>query len=132
MAVARAAAEAGIGVSRPLSDVRYDFVFDFGRTLARVQCKWALRRGDVVMVRCRTCRRSRDGLVHGRYSGDEIDAFAGYCAEIDRCFYLPFAKFARAAAVQLRLAPARNNQRLRINWADDFDFSRLHLGALGP
>jgi hypothetical protein len=32
--------------------------------------------------------------------------------------------------VQLRLSPTHNNQQLKINWADDYDFA-ARLGALG-
>ena len=30
---------------------------------------------------------------------------------------------AERPTIQLRIAPARNNQKRRINWADDFDFA---------
>jgi hypothetical protein len=132
-AIAHAAVKAGIGVLRPLADERYDFVFDLKTRFVRIQCKWAVRIADVVSVRCRTCRRARSGLVHGRYTADEIDAFAAYCFELDRCFYLPIEFVAERVAIHLRLGPARNNQRLRVNWADEFDFERLHWDELrGP
>ena len=43
----------GIGVSRPLDDERYDLILDLRPNLLRVQCKWAKRHGDVIVVRCR-------------------------------------------------------------------------------
>ena len=61
MAIAHAALELGVGVSRPLGDQRYDLIFDFGAKLLRVQCKWASRHGDVVIVRCYSARRNADG-----------------------------------------------------------------------
>ena len=132
-AIAHAAVKAGIGVLQPLADERYDLVFDFGSRFVRVQCKWAVRLGDVVAVRCRTCRRARHGLVHRGYTADEIDAIAAYCADIDRCFYLSLGACRGQAYVHLRLAPTRNHQRLGVNWADDFDFERLHWESLvGP
>jgi len=49
--IAAAAIKLGIGVLKPLSDGhRYDLVFDVGTRLLRVQCKWAVRRGDVVVA----------------------------------------------------------------------------------
>lgn len=65
------------------------------------------------------------------YTADEIDAMAAYCAELDRCFFIPF-EFARRSSIQLRLAPARNNQRERILWADSYDFAATlrRLGAV--
>ena len=41
---------------------RYDLIFDLCPRLVRVQCKWARRDGDVVVVRCYSNRRNRDGL----------------------------------------------------------------------
>ena len=65
-----------------------------------------------------------------RYTTDEVDAFAAYCADLDRCFLLPPKLWANRRLVQLRIAPTRNNQSPRINWADDFDFA-AKLRALG-
>jgi hypothetical protein len=50
-AIAFAAIKLHIGVLKRLSDGhRYDLVFDTGSRLLRVQCKWAVRRGDVILV----------------------------------------------------------------------------------
>ena len=131
-AIIHAAVKLGIGVYKPLADGdRYDLIFDLGTKLVRVQCKWAVQHGDVVVVRCSTCRRTRNGLLHQAYTPDEIDAFAAYCAALDRCYYLPVDSFPHRRAIQLRLAPTRNNQRQRINWARDFEFGRLDWDAVG-
>jgi hypothetical protein len=74
LAIAHAAAELGVGVFKPLTDgERYDLIFDMRPELLRVQCKWACRHGDVVIVRCRSCRRARGGLVHRGYTRAEVD-----------------------------------------------------------
>jgi hypothetical protein len=130
-AIAKEAARLGIIVLRPLADARYDLVLDLPTGLMRVQCKWAVRNGDVVVIRCRTCRRGRDGLIHRGYKQGEIDAIAAYCADLDTCYLLPLSLSVNRAAVQLRLAPTRNNQQRLINWAEDFDFEAT-LSALGP
>jgi hypothetical protein len=107
---------------------RYDLIFDLRPRLVRVQCKWASRYGDVVIVRCYSNRRNRDGLLRRLYSSDQIDAFAAYCADTDRCYYLPMTMFGGRSSIQLRLAPTRNNQQAGINWANDFEFA----AKLGP
>jgi PD-(D/E)XK endonuclease len=123
-AIVAAAARLGIGVFKPLTDgERYDLIFDLRPRLVRVQCKWARIRGDVVVVRCYSCRRTADGLTRRVYSQDEIDAFAAYCAELDRAYFLWVADFPGRSAVQLRLTPTRNQQKLLINWASDFEFA---------
>jgi PD-(D/E)XK endonuclease len=124
MGIAWHATLLGLDVYKPISEGgRYDLIFDLDGRLWRVQCKWATRYDDVIVVRCCSTRRAREGLLRRLYTSGEIDAFAAYCAELDRCFFLPFEQFGGKASVQLRLAPARNNQRMRINWADDYDFA---------
>ena len=127
-AVAQAAIELGLGVFKSFADERYDFVFDLGSRLVRVQCKWAVRRGDVVVVRCCSSRRTASGFEKRPYSPDEIDAYAGYCRELGRCYFLPVECFPHARAIQLRLGPTRNGQFAGINWASDFEFG----ATLGP
>jgi len=132
-AIIHAAVRAGIGVAKPFADERYDLIFDLRDRLLRVQWKWAVLRGDVVDIRCRTCRRAREGFVHRAYAPGEVDAFAAYCSDLDRCYFLPFEVVAGRVALYLRLAPTRNNQRLGVNWAHDFDFERLDWATLrGP
>ncbi len=47
--IAAAAIKLEIGVLKPISDGhRYDLAFDVGGSLLRVQCKWAVRRGDAI------------------------------------------------------------------------------------
>ena len=126
------AAKLGIDVYRPIGEGgRSDMILDLDK-LTRVQCKWAPLHGEVVIVRCYSTRRTRGGLLRRVYEEGEIDALAAYCPELDRCFYLPFDEFGRRSQIQLRLGPTRNNQRQRLNWAEDFDFAaRLtRLGAV--
>lgn len=132
-AIAFAAIKLGVGVFKPLTDgERYDLIFRLGARLVRIQCKWATRDGDVLVVRCYSCRRSRDGLMRRRYTAEEIDAFAAYSAELDRCFFLPIERFPGRSTIHLRLAPSRNNQELGINWAEDFEFDATLRQLVGP
>ncbi len=132
LAVTHHAARFGVGVLRPLTDGhRYDVVFDVGGKLIRVQCKWASRRGDVVYVHTCSSRRTASGFVRRSYNGDEVDAIAVYCPDLDECYLLPPTIFSGHPAIQLRLAPTRNNQKRGITWAKDFVFAAT-LGTLGP
>jgi hypothetical protein len=132
-AIAHLALKLGVSVFAPVAEgERYDFIFARGPTLLRVQCKWAVNRGEVVVVTCRTSRRKGNGFHWTTYSPSEVDLIAAYCASIERCFLLPPFVFDGQANVTLRLTPARNNQRLGIRWADDFDFAATldrHLGG---
>jgi PD-(D/E)XK endonuclease len=128
-AIIHAAIKLGLNVYRPVVEGgRYDMIFEAGSNLLRIQCKWSPRHGDVVALRCYSARRNRNGLLTRLYAEGEIDAFAAYCPELDRCYFLPFELFAGRSQVHLRLGPCRNNQKLGINWAKDFEFA----ATLGP
>jgi hypothetical protein len=124
-AIALAALELGIGVYRPLADERYDLILDLRPKLLRVQCKWAARRGDVVVIRCDSARRTAEGLVRTLYRSDEVDAFAAYCAAVRKCYLIPFDLVPPGGSLQLRLTPSRNNQRAGIRWENTLN-STLH------
>jgi hypothetical protein len=122
-AIAWEATKLGIEVYRPISEGgRFDMIFLLGEELIRVQCKWASRHRDVIVVPFYSNRRAREGLRRRIYTSDEVDAFAAYCPENERCYYFPFGVVAARTQVRLRLAPTRNNQRLGIHWAEDFEF----------
>jgi hypothetical protein len=129
LAIAKCAADLGIGVWSAHTVERYDLIFDLRPRLVRVQCKWASRYDDVIVVRCYRNRRCRDGMLRRGYSADEIDAFAAY-ADVDECYFLPMDAFPGKKNIQLRLAPTKNNQAQRINWPEDYEFAAT-LGRLG-
>ena len=130
-AIIHAATRLGISVYTPVAEGgRYDMIFELGSRLVRVQCKWAPRHDDVVVLRCYRARRNRQGLIRRIYLEGEIDAFAAYCADVDRCYFLPYELFAGRTQVHLRLGPCRNNQRNGVNWARDYEFAAT-LGDRG-
>ncbi len=129
-AIAHEAIKLGIGVLKPLADLRYDFVFDTGDEFLRVQCKWASLQGDVVLIRLYSARRSAAGVVTRKYTADEIDAFAAYCPETGRCYFLRMHEFAARRQIHLRVGTPKNNQRTGINWEKDFEFA-ARLGGSG-
>jgi hypothetical protein len=129
--IVAAAIKLGIDVYRPVGEGgRYDMIFEVDRQLLRIQCKWAPRHRDVVVLRCYSSRRTRDGLLRRKYVDGEIDAFAAYCPDTDRCYFLPFGLFTARTEVHLRLVPCKNNQSLGINWARDYEFAAT-LGVPG-
>ena len=129
LAIALCAAKLGIGVYRPVAEGgRYDLIFELDSKLVRVQCKWAARHGDVLTVRCYSCRRNSNGLVRRTYAPGEVDAFAAYCLDLNRCYFLPYEVFATRRQISLRLAPTINNQNLGVNWASSYEFD----ATLGP
>jgi hypothetical protein len=126
-AMVRAAIGLGFGVLKPLiASERYDLVFDLRPGFVRIQCKWAVLQRGAVVVRCYSSRRSRDGTISRTYAGHEIDAIGAYSAALDSCYVLPFSWIDGRRQVQLRTAPARNNQRAGITLASEFEIEALH------
>jgi PD-(D/E)XK endonuclease len=115
-----AAVEAGIVVAQPFTEGRrYDLIFDVGPRLLRVQCKWAPRQGDVIVLRTITSRCTPSGYVRTTYAATEVDGIAAYCPELDECFYVPIEDLAGKTVAHLRLAPARNGQLAGVTMARD-------------
>ena len=130
-AIVAAAIKLGIPVFKPVNEgLRYDLIFELEGKFVRVQCKWIARRGDAMVVPCISRRRCADGFVSRPYTSNEIDAFAAYCADIDRCYWIPLSCFPSHRAIQLRLKATRNNQKAGINWAEEYEFAAT-IGAPG-
>ncbi len=131
-AIIHEAVRLGVGVFASVMDERYDLIFDLRPRLLRVQCKTAVRKGDVLVIRCYSCRRSATGLLKRTYAPDEVDAFAAYSSELRRCYLLPMDWMAGRSVVSLRLTATANNQATGINWAEAFEFAAKlrELGAI--
>ena len=124
-AIVLAATKLGVPVLRPVAEHgRTDLALEIGGDLHRVQVKWGRLSParDVVIAALVTSRCTPHGHVRTTYTEREVDLFAVYCGELDRCFLLPAELLANRTVVYLRLTPARNGQRACINLADDFTF----------
>ena len=124
-AIVLAATKLRVPVWRPVNEHgRADLVLEIGRQLFRVQCKWGRLspNRDVVKVKVGGSWWSSNGYVRRTYTESEVDLFAIYCGEFNRCFLLPCSLLAGKHEFWLRLSPARNGQKSCINLADDFDF----------
>jgi hypothetical protein len=121
-AITAAAVRLGIDVYRPVVEgARADLVFDTGRRVLKVQCKWGNLKGDLVQAHIGTCRYTpARGYVRTTYAAADVDGIAVYCAAIERCYWLPIEEFAGRTVVHLRLRPARNNQRAFVTMAADY------------
>ena len=80
--IAATALKLGIEVYRPVAEGgRYDMILDIGGKVWRVQCKWASRRGETLIVSCESARRCADGFIRRRYTAEEVDAICAYSLE---------------------------------------------------
>jgi prevent-host-death family protein len=129
LAIATAAADLGLSVLKPLTEHEtYDLALDLGERIWRVQCKWATLKDKVVHVHIGRCRTNKRGYVRSTYQPGEIDALAAYCQPLNQCYLLPEDMVVGKHAIQLRIAPARNNQRAAINFAEDYEFGAVAQG----
>jgi prevent-host-death family protein len=122
--IAAAAAALDIPVLQPMTEHgRYDLVFEIGGQLLRVQCKWARRKGDVVVINFCNYRITTNGPKRTKYRAGEIDALAAYCGEVDRVYLLPPDLVVGRSMIHLRLNAPRNGQRAALNWAADYELN---------
>lgn len=128
MAVALALARAGYLVSKPVGEnCRYDLVVDEDGALSRVQVKTGrLRNGAIEWHCCST--HFNDGRPINKPYTNQIDYFGIYCPELQSTYLVPIGETSRGAC--LRVYPTRNNQTLRIRWAQDYLISCEPLPVL--
>src|SRR4051794_26538532 len=116
----------GFDVYRPVAEGgRFDLILGVGPRLLRVQCKWGRLRGDVVAAMLRTNRRAAEGYRTTTYTAKEIDAFAIHCCELNASYLIPITAVEGQTHLHLRLAPSKNNQKMSIHWASEYE-----LGAI--
>ena len=124
------AVKAGVRVLTPVAEHGpYDAVIEVGERLLRIQVKSGKLSdtGDVVVARLSRCRRGpTGGYIVRKYSADEIDAFAIYCAELDRCYLVPADEVIQQSMIYLRLDEPRNGQRASLRFAAEYEL----LGAV--
>lgn len=129
--VAADLAERGCQVSVPFGeDCDYDLVADHKGRLHRVQVKYTKSDGQVVVVRGRSHSLTKGKIRQTKiYTAAMIDWIVVFDATTDRCYYVPswILGVGGCGDLRLRLAPARNNQLLRVRHAEDYldpDFDR--------
>ena len=131
--IVAAATRLGVPVLKPVNDgLRYDLAFDLADRILRVQCKWAPKRGDCIIVSSCTSRRGPEGFIRSTYSSADVDLVAAYCAAVDACYAIPIDRLAGRPSMRLRLSPTRNNQQKGVNWARDFAFAATLQQLVGP
>lgn len=117
-AVLSRAVALGYAVSIPFGSHRYDFIFDDGKALQRIQCKTGRLKGGCLVFS--TC--SVNAKRHRTYQG-EADCFAVYCRESGRVYLVP-ANLTNKREAWLRVDPPHPSKKddHKIRWAKDHEF----------
>jgi hypothetical protein len=103
-------------------DFDFDLVLVAGKSLLRVQVKYAASDGAVIPLRC-TSHSLTNGKVRRtkHYTAETIDLLAVYDRGTDSCYYLPATDLGTGRSLlHLRLAPAKNGQRIGTRLAHDY------------
>ncbi len=112
--------EQGIPVSIPYGDCeRYDFIIDVNHKLLRVQVKTSKELPEAAGIEfyCRSTGYNSTGAINRSYSPDDIDYFATwhngvtYLVPVEEC----------STQKKLRFTPPKNNQKVGINFAKDYE-----------
>jgi hypothetical protein len=108
-------------------DCRYDLVFEFNNILYKVQVKLARydsKKGRIeIFARSMKTNISDSGPIYfpRSYKG-EIDHFGIYCPELDKCYLIPEEELpVKGTSISLRIDPVKNNQKLKIRYAKDYE-----------
>jgi hypothetical protein len=127
LAIAIALRAAGHAVYVPFGEnTRADFVIDDGRRLARVQCKTGrLRNGVVQFKTCSSYAHHSNPASRARDYLGQIEYFAVYCPETSGIYLMPIEEVPVRWNGSLRVAEARNSQKLRVRYAKDSEIGRV-------
>ena len=108
----------GYKVALPLGeDWRFDLIVQRNGKLERLQCKYTESNGQLIKADC----RSTNNWSTIKYTTKDIDWLVVYDKTTDKCYYLPSKLLGKGkAALNLRLAPPKNNQKKDIRWAKDY------------
>lgn len=110
----------GYNVLTPYGDCeRYDYVVDKQGKFIRVQSKTARSEdnGASFIFNTSSCNRKDGGIVHHKYTKEDIDFFV---TSFNEEVYLIPVEICTGREKRLRLLPAKNGQTRGINWAKDY------------
>jgi PD-(D/E)XK endonuclease len=132
-AIVAAAVKLGTDVYRPVGEGgRYDMIFEVDHCLLRVQCKWAARHDNILIVRCYSSRRSVGGKIVSRpYTLEQVAAFAVYSLDVDKCYLLPADLWPKNAKSTFVLHQRRTIRESGSTGRGTMN-SSLHWPAQGP
>ena len=98
---------------------RYDLVIEHDGKFLRCQCKTGRLIDGVVQFRPQSVRSNTSTTVFRSYLG-EAELFLVYCPQNKRIYAVP-VESAPSSLMYLRVAPTRNGQKDRIQWAKDYE-----------
>ena len=99
----------------------FDFVSYKDGKLYRIQVKYRTLKNGCVTVKFSTSWADRNGTHTRYYNLEDIDVFAIYCPDTDKCYFIHVDEYKNHKCVTLRVEPAKNNQTTNVLLAEDFE-----------
>lgn len=97
-----------------------------GIAVTRVQCKTGrLRNGVVHFKTCSSYAHHSNPAAAARSYLGEIDYFAVYCPETSGVYLVPIEDVPLNWHGSLRVEEARNNQKRRVRYAEEYELGRV-------
>ncbi len=116
MYVAAHLIENGWRVAFPIGEnQQYDLIAEKEGRFVRIQVKYADPRKGALIVNCRSSNNW--SVLH--YTKKEIDVIAAFNPQNKQIYFIPVKKI-NHSALNLRVDPLRNNQKLNIHLAENF------------
>ena len=108
-------------VSIPFGDnYSYDMIVDYGCGLKKIQVKnGKIKNGSIQAVLVKS-RRNADGIFEEAYKEGEVDLFAVYCPDNDKCYMVDF-ELCPKTVLTLRVEPIVNGRTKKIKLATDYE-----------
>ena len=114
--------ELGYIVLNPVTEYSpFDFVAYKDGEFYRIQVKYRTMKKGCVEVKFRTSWADRNGTHTKYYNLNDIDIFAVYCPDTDKCYFIRTDEYKDHKCVTLRIEPTKNNQKTHILLAKDFE-----------
>jgi len=109
-------------------NTRYDLAVELGGRLVRVQCKTGRPRGGLVEFKvCSSYAHLPSPRARGRHYEGEVDYFAIYCPQASGVYLIPIGDVPNRWTGSLRLEPTRNQQRLGVRYASDYEIGKVRI-----
>jgi len=114
--------EQGYTVSMPWGEnAPYDLILDCGKDLIKVQIKTGRVKDGVIHFNNYAVTHNTKTTKSKKYNTDDVQMFAIYVPETQGLYLVPNT----LKSTSLRLIPAKNGQKEKINMAKDFEIEKV-------
>lgn len=116
-------ADHGISVCIPVSEhLAFDLVaVNDDEVLSRVQVKYCSVIDGKIIIPCTRAFINREGVQISRFDKNKFDAYAVYCPNTNKVYYLDIDDFLEYdKSISLRIELPKNNQIIGVTMADKY------------